>query len=526
VGEAQRLWDACADVLRQQVSAAVWMSTFADTVAIDLTNHQLVLVVPASYVKERIETRYLELVRGALADVGAPPLSLVVEVQPSPADSFGPDVLELPFGDPPAPPMAAQPAPPGLLRSRQPFPGDRLDLRDPARDPRSWPTSSPTTYQSPVQPPGPLGRPDHGPGPWPPMNLSQAQPGFPPPETGGSNLNPKYTFDNFVIGASNRFAHATALAVSERPGMSYNPLFVYGNAGLGKTHLLQSVGHYVRENYPSYRVRYVSSETFLNEFVESIRTGEQDSFKRRYRTVDLLLVDDIQFFEGKRETLEEFFHTFNTLFESGRQIVLSCDRKPDEIPTLEDRLRSRFKSGLVVDVQPPDLETRLAILRKKAYESGSDIPDDVLTYIATNITDNVRELDGALIRVAAFANLSGEPLTSETAQQVLGDLLSDRPHRAITPEIILNKTSEIFGLSVEELLSPSRTRVLVNARQIAMYACRELTELSFPQIAKAFGKSDHTTVIHATRKIEKQMSSHRQTYDQVTNLINQVRNGE
>jgi chromosomal replication initiator protein len=313
--------------------------------------------------------------------------------------------------------------------------------------------------------------------------------------------------------------------VAERPGLSYNPLFVYGDAGLGKTHLLQAIGHYVHENYRGYRIRYVSSETFLNEFVDSIRTGVSDSFKRRYRGVDLLLVDDIQFFERGKETLEEFFHTFNALHESGRQVVLSSDRRPDDLPALEDRLRSRFKAGLVTDIQPPDLETRLAILRKKAEGLTTQIPDTVLEYIATHITDSVRELEGALTRVSAFTSLYNEPLSLELAERVLGDLLSDRQPRIITPEVILAATSKMFGLSEGELLSSSRTRPLVNARQIAMYVCREITDLSYPAIARAFGKSDHTTVIHAVQKIEKLMGEKRQIYDQVNELTQLVKSG-
>jgi chromosomal replication initiator protein len=283
------------------------------------------------------------------------------------------------------------------------------------------------------------------------------------------------------------------------------------------------VGHYVHENYRGYRVRYVSSEAFLNDFVDAIRTGVVDAFKRRYRGVDLLLVDDIQFFEGKKETLEEFFHTFNALHELGRQVVLSSDRRPDDLPALEDRLRSRFKAGLVTDIQPPDLETRLAILRKKAEGQTSAFPDDVLTYIATHITDSVRELEGALTRVAAFTAVYNRPLSIELAEEVLGDLLSDRQPRMITSDLIVEATSKLFGLSREELLSSSRTRPLVNARQIAMYVCRELTDLSFPQIAKAFGKSDHTTVIHAVNKIEKQMAERRQVYDHVNELTQLVK---
>ena len=462
MGEAQLLWTACAGVLREQVSEAVWMSSFAETSALRIDDDRLVLSVPSPWVKERIESRYLEMVRAALSDVGSS-YRVDIEVRPDAADQFA--VLE--FDEPSSVPAS-----------------------EPAAD---APVAGRTTEDRAA------------------------------PRT-GDTLNPRYTFDAFVIGSSNRFAHAAALTVAERPGLAYNPLFVYGDAGLGKTHLLQAIGHYVHENYRGYRVRYVSSETFLSEFVDSIRTGVADSFKRRYRGVDVLLVDDIQFFEGKKETLEEFFHTFNALHETGRQLVLSSDRRPDDWPALEDRLRTRFKSGLVTDIQPPDLETRLAILRKKAEGQSSQIPDVVLEYIATHITDNIRELEGALTRVSAFTSLYNEPLSLELAQKVLGDLLSDRQPRVITAERILDATSTLFGLSIDEILSSSRTRPLVNARQIAMYVCRELTDLSFPQIAKAFGKSDHTTVIHAVQKIEKLMGEKRQIFDQVNELTQLIKN--
>jgi chromosomal replication initiator protein len=333
------------------------------------------------------------------------------------------------------------------------------------------------------------------------------------------------TFDDFVPGRSNRFAHAAALAVAETPGRSYNPLFIYGDAGLGKTHLLQAIKHYVEENYPDYVVRYVTSETFLNQFIESIRLNTSAEFKRRYREVDVLLVDDIQFLENRKETQEEFFHTFNALHEGRRQLVLSSDRPPDAISTLENRLRSRFKMGLITDIQPPDLETRLAILRKKAEGEPVPIPDEVLEFIATNITDNIRELEGALNRVSALANLVKEPLTLPEAEKHLHDILGDRQPRPITPALILQTTSEMFDFTVEELQGKSRRRPLVTARQIAMYVFRELTDLSYPAIAREFGGRDHTTVIHAVEKIKALMKERRQIYDQVSELVQQIRKG-
>ena len=341
----------------------------------------------------------------------------------------------------------------------------------------------------------------------------------------GSAANPRYTFDAFVTGTSNRFAHAAALAVAETPARSYNPLFIYGDAGLGKTHLLQAIAHYVGENYPSYAVRYVSTEHFLNQFVDAIRTGEMADFKKRYREIDVLLLDDIQFVEGKEGLQEEFFHTFNSLHQANRQIVLSSDRPPDAISTLEDRLRSRFRMGLITEIHPPELETRLAILRKKAERESAPVPDDVLEFIATDITNNIRELEGALIRVCAFASLTGETLSLELAERVLADLLRDSQPGPITPELILEKTVEMFGFTIEEITGKSRRRPLVTARQISMYVFRELTDLSYPAIAREFGGRDHTTVIHAVEKISALMKERRQIYDQVTELTQAVRNG-
>ena len=314
-------------------------------------------------------------------------------------------------------------------------------------------------------------------------------------------LNPRYTFDAFVIGGSNRFAHAAAQRVAETPARSYNPLFIHGESGLGKTHLLHAIGHYVRENFPASHVRYVSTETFMNEFVDAIRTNGTTAFKRRYRDCDVLLVDDIQFMEGKEALQEEFFHTFNSLYEASKQIVLSSDRHPRSIATLEDRLRSRFEWGLTTDVQPPELETRLAILRKKAEGERTFIPPDVLELIATHVRDNIRELEGAFIRVSAFASLNGEPLTRALAERVLSDIVEAGKPRQITPKLILEATSTTFGFTIDELCGTSRRRPLVNARQIGMYVFRELTDFSYPAIAREFGGRDHTTVIHAVDKI-------------------------
>jgi chromosomal replication initiator protein len=342
----------------------------------------------------------------------------------------------------------------------------------------------------------------------------------------GGSVNDRYTFDSFVTGTSNRFAHAAALSVAERPSRSYNPLFIYGDAGLGKTHLLQAIGSYVNDNYAGSRTLYVSTETFLSEFIEAIRANTRAEFKRRYREIDVLLVDDIQFMAGKEGMQEEFFHTFNTLYQANKQIVLSSDRPPDAIATLEDRLRSRFKMGLITDIQPPDLETRIAILRKKAGDGPmAVVPDDVMEFIASNVTDNIRELEGALTRVSAFANLYEKPLTVELATDVLHDLVAVRQPRPITPDLIMETTSEMFGFTREEIIGQRRHRPLVTARQIAMYVFRDLTDLSYPAIAREFGGRDHTTVIHAVDKIGSLMADRRQIYEQVTELIQRIKAG-
>lgn len=342
-----------------------------------------------------------------------------------------------------------------------------------------------------------------------------------------ARLNPKYLFDTFVIGASNRFAHAAAVAVAEAPAKAYNPLFIYGESGLGKTHLLHAIGHYARSLYPGTRVRYVSSEEFTNEFINSIRDGKGDSFRKRYREMDILLVDDIQFLADKESTQEEFFHTFNTLHNANKQIVLSSDRPPKQLVTLEDRLRNRFEWGLITDVQPPELETRIAILRKKAVQEQLNAPPEVLEFIASRISRNIRELEGALIRVTAFASLNRQPVDLGLTEIVLKDLIPGGENAApeITATAIMAATADYFGLTVEDLCGTSRGRALVTARQIAMYLCRELTDLSLPKIGAQFGGRDHTTVMHADRKIRALMAERRSIYNQVTELTNRIKNG-
>jgi chromosomal replication initiator protein len=475
MSDAHRLWTRCAALLRAQVSDPVWHTAFEGVRAVDFDGRALTLGVSSPLAKERIEGRYLGLVRDALTEAGAAHVELLLRIEP--------------------------PEPPSLW---------------------TVPPPPPPATASTVLGPSPTGVPGQGAGDGARGVDGDTLPGPPPADI---ELNPRYTFENFVIGGSNRFAHAAAQSVAEMPARRWNPLFVYGDAGLGKTHLLQAIASYVNDNYPAYRVRYVTSETFLNEFIDSMQSGSRDAFKRRYRDIDVLLVDDVQFFQGKQETLEEFFHTFNHLHQTNRQIVLSSDRAPDQIG-FEDRLRSRFQQGLLTDIQPPELETRLAILRKKAELETARIPPDVLEFIAANIKDNIRVLEGALIRVSAFASLTHEPITVDRATQVLNDLLSENQPRPITPQLILEEASAQFGFAVDELKSKHRQRPLVTARQIAMYVMRELTELSYPNIAREFGGRDHTTVIHAVEKIGALMSKDHQIYDQVTRLMKTVRQGD
>jgi chromosomal replication initiator protein len=455
------VWRATAQVLRAQVSEAVWFSTFNDAVAIADDKMSLRLQVPNTYVRERILTRYMSLVRDALDEVGASERQLLIDVQTNTAA----DVNEQ------------------LSTNNTP---DQLPAE--LNTSLSQPTDT-TTLKS---------------------------------RTGKGmavGLNPRYTFETFVKGTSNQFALAAAQRVAETPGRSYNPLFIYGSAGLGKTHLLHAIGYYVHQNYAHYEVRYVSTETFLNEYVDGIRSNTIAAFKRRYREVDVLLIDDIQFMEGKEGLQEEFFHTFNSLHGANKQIVISSDRMPDAIPTLEDRLRGRFRWGLITDIQPPDMETRLAILRNKAERERTSVSHEVLEFIASNVTTNIRELEGALIRVAAYASLNKTQVDVSLAKQLLTDLLTLTAVKPRTDEQLLIEIAEHLGFEVEALRGKSRQRPLVQARQTAMYVFRELTDLSYPAIARLFGGRDHTTVIHAVDKTQRMMSERKQVYDQVTELV-------
>ncbi|OYO25388.1 chromosomal replication initiation protein [Enemella dayhoffiae] len=356
-----------------------------------------------------------------------------------------------------------------------------------------------------------------------PQRRTPSRAATPHPTTIDSRLNPKYSFENFVIGSSNRFAHAAAVAVAEAPGKSYNPLMIYGESGLGKTHLLHALGHYVRHYYDRVRVRYVSTEELTNDFINAISENRTAEFRRRYRDVDVLLIDDIQFLEAKIQTQEEFFHTFNTLHNAQKQIVMTSDRPPKLLEALEPRLRSRFEWGLITDVQAPDLETRIAILKKKAAQERLTVSLDVLEFVASRIQSNIRELEGALIRITAFASLNRTPVTMELAMDVLKDLIPVGADAEITAQQIIQHTAQYFDFSVDDLCGSSRTSALATARQIAMYLCRELTDMSLPKIGQEFGGRDHTTVMHADRKIRQLMNERRHIYNQVTELTSRIK---
>jgi chromosomal replication initiator protein len=454
VSDHEQVWTATAQLLRAQVSEAVWLSTFQDAAALPGEGSPLTLTVSSSHVRDKILNRYLAIIRDALEEIGAADIELIVDVSPQPdldADNQG----------------------------------------------------STSRYSAPPERIGPAQRIENTPA--------------------YSELNARYTFETFVKGASNQFALAAALRVAETPARSYNPLFIYGSAGLGKTHLLHAISHYVNQNYAHYHVRYVSTETFLNEFVDAIRTNTTTNFKRRYRDVDVLLIDDIQFMEGKEGLQEEFFHTFNSLHGANKQIIISSDRMPDNIPTLEERLRGRFKWGLITDIQPPDLETRLAILRNKSERDQVHISPDVLEFIATHITNNIRELEGALIRVGAYATLNRVPISVSLAQQLLADLLSNAQPKVRSGPELLSELSDYLGHPVDALKGKSRQRPLVTARQIAMYVFRDQTDMSYPAIAREFGGRDHTTVIHAVDKVQRLMKERKAIYDQVTDLIQRLK---
>ena len=482
MSDAEDVWTQVTLFLRSQLAESVWFSTFQDVIPLEAGPDALRLLAPSAYVRDRILTRYLPLVTDALDEVHQGHRKIDIEVAAS-------DAVDEPAESDPFHRATSAASEASSLRMG----------------------SDATT-----------GSPNHTSGQTP-NHSSSHNSDEQRAAVDAAGLNPRYTFEEFVKGASNQFALAAALRVAETPGRSYNPLFIYGSAGLGKTHLLHAIGHYVHDNYQHHEVRYVSTETFMNEYVEAIRQNTTNALRRRYRDIDVLLIDDIQFIAGKEGLQEEFFHTFNSLHGANKQIVISSDRMPDAIPTLEERLRGRFKWGLLTDIQPPDLETRTAILRNKAERDEVEVPNETLDFIATNISTNIRELEGALIRVTAYASLSGQPITTELAEAQLADLMVDTKPKHRTDEELLAEIAGILKFEVEALKGKSRQRPLVTARQIAMYVFRESTDLSYPAIARLFGGRDHTTVIHANEKIQRLMSERKQIYDQVTDLQQQLK---
>lgn len=479
------------------------------------TDHHLIIEVPSLMVREKLEQELGTALTNSISAVHGSPLTPIFAVNPELENMDVPPRAGQSTSTAPAQPAAVtlpapQPAPAATAESAtQRSQTSPATASDGATHDDSSTTNMPPRPEPPARPSGNSGR------------SSAPAPSTIPPDD-PSRLNPKYTFDSFVTGSSNRFAQAAATAVAEAPAKAYNPLFIYGGSGLGKTHLLHAIGHYARHLFPNIRVRYVNSEEFTNDFINSIRDDKAENFQRRYRNVDVLLIDDIQFLGGKEQTVEEFFHTFNTLHNDSKQVVITSDMPPKQLEGFEDRLISRFEWGLLTDVQPPDLETRIAILRKKAQAEHIEVEGEVLEYIASRIVTNIRELEGALIRVTAFANLTKAPVDLALAEMVLKDLITDPSGQEITPAMIMTQTAQHFDVSIDALRSTDRTRTLVNARQIAMYLCRELTDLSLPKIGQAFGR-DHTTVMHACKKITKQMAERPQTFQQIKDLTNIIR---
>jgi chromosomal replication initiator protein len=492
------LWQHCLEVVAPAAASPVARQWLENTSPVGFSDDTIVLAAPHAFAREWLDLKLGQSLRDELSATTGRPIHVVITVQAS-AASLSVDGADPALLDPTASATAPSTAPP------DPEPRfDRPRLVDSAYADETFATIAPPQDGYDQRPAGPTV--------WVPETSDS-----------DSQLNPKYQFDHFVIGQSNRFAHAAAVAVAEAPAKSYNPLFIYGGSGLGKTHLIHAIGHYVMRLYPRLKVRYVTTEQFTNEFIKSIQNKDSAAFQRRYRGIDVLLVDDIQFLERAERTQEEFFHTFNALHNAEKQIVISSDRAPRNISQLEDRLRSRFEWGLMVDVQPPELETRIAILRRKAEAERLDLPEEVLALIGERVRSNIRELEGALHRVAAYASLSGSRPDLATAEAVLKDVLPDDREREITSNLIIDAVAEFFDYSIDDLRSGSRTRQLVNARQIAMYLVRELTDMSYPQIGKEFGNRDHSTVMHAKDKIATQMKERHAIYEQVQELTARIR---
>ncbi len=508
------VWSAATDLLNDEIVSQQRRAFLRLTQLRAIVEDTALLAVPDAYIRNVIETELRPAITEALSRHLGRSMQVAVTVRPpQPGDR---NALTAPTA---VVAMVAVPKPkPQLPTSRGPQQADALFAPDlTAAGAESGPESGPGRLMSDGAPRAGAGSPASHVG----MHHRDDRPRV--AKDSGNRLNPKYTFETFVVGSSNRFAQAAAFAVSESPATAYNPLFIYGDSGLGKTHLLHAIGHYATALDTARSIRYVSTEEFTNDFINSLRDDKTSAFQRRYRDVDILLIDDIQFLENRERTQEEFFHTFNTLHNADKQIVITSDRSPKQLATLEDRLRTRFEWGLLADIQPPDVETRIAILRMKAAQERLNIPPDVLEFIASRITKSIRELEGALIRVTAFASLNRTVTDLALAEEVLRDFIPDRSGPDITADQIMQSTSEYFGVSMEDLIGQSRPRLLVNARQVAMYLCRELTDLPLPRIGQAFGGRDHTTVMHADRKIRSQMAERRSLYNQIAELTNRIK---
>jgi chromosomal replication initiator protein len=510
------VWTAATEDLADGIDSAQQRAYLRLTRLRAIVEDTALIAVPDAFTRDVIESKLRPAITEALSRRLGRPIQVAVTVRapeeaPPPSYAYPP----VPAQSEPAPP----PVPAARLAEPTLFDASMLDA------PPAYPASAyPQTYGTPQPPAAEPPPPPPVPAPPPPMpHRATVAPGAERRSGDGNRLNPKYTFETFVIGSSNRFAHAASVAVAESPAKAYNPLFIYGSSGLGKTHLLHAIGHYATTLGNARFVRYVSTEEFTNDFINSLRDDKTQVFQRRYRDVDILLIDDIQFLENRERTQEEFFHTFNTLHNSNKQLVITSDRSPKQLATLEDRLRTRFEWGLLADIQPPDLETRIAILQKKAAQERLSAPPDVLEFIASRISNSIRELEGALIRVTAFASLTRSPVQLALAEEVLRDFIPDGSGPEINADQIMVSTADYFGVSLEDLRGHSRSRVLVNARQVAMYLCRELTDLSLPRIGQAFGGRDHTTVMHADRKIRQQMAERRSLYNQIAELTNRIK---
>lgn len=465
VQDVHALWDGALDIVRGELNTPTFKTWFEHAEPLAMDGTQMVVGASNSWGRDWLESRYTGLLSSSLTRAAGYPVTVRFVVRVGEEPSGGPVA---PVATPPV--VEEEPVAPVVIESI-----DAVESR----------------------------------------RVKEASEG---------EFNKRYTFDSFVMGSSNRFAHAAALAVAEAPGSAYNPLFIYGGVGLGKTHLLQAVGHYVRAHYPHLKVTYVSTEQLVNDFIESLhQKGRMEGFRQRYRTNGVLLVDDVQFLIGKKESQDEFFHMFNTLYEAGKQIVLSSDRPPKDLKPLEERLVSRFEMGLITDIQPPELETRIAILRKKVEAGGVPVPDEVLSFMADRISSNIRELEGALIRVIAYSSLTRHAIDLELAEGVLKDIFPERSLRPISVATIQQEVCRYYSISMAELVGNKRSQNIVYPRQIAMYLSRELTDLSLPRIGAEFGGRDHTTVLHANSKIQNLLSQQREVYNQVQSLTNLVR---